>query len=228
MRDERYFNFPIQLLSGYLGKPKDTLDNIIDYAIYKHTLEFEYDNGIESMTKSAAKFFGLSVPDKQWVYEKGKELYRKFPVDGPKVGLSKSILWDYYKNDKTEFQHLCLLGFLGIKSILQNKAYCKMNNKFWLSRMDGKAKSVNDISELSPVIRSYANEYQTRKIKTELRDNWNLVTYSRYTRGFYVSFKMELEELIYEAEKRRKSTREKQSKFEEKIALERVLKRLYG
>ena len=65
-----------------------------------------------------------------------------------------------------------------------------------------------------------------KKIKTELRDNWNLITYSRYTRGFYVSFKLDLEQLVYEAEKRRKSTKEKQAQLAEKLALEKALSRL--
>lgn len=228
MSDERYFNFPIQLLHQYFDNPKRVLNNMLDYALYVQTLEYEYDNGIESLMSSAIKYFGVIVPGKIGAYENGEELYNSIPERCPKVGISKSIFFDYYKNDKSDFQHACLLGFLAVKSILQNKAYCKMDNKFWLSRMDGMAHSVGNISELSPAIKKFANEYQTRKIKTELRDNWNLVTYSRYTRGFYVSFKMTLEELIYEAEKKRKSTLEKQAKFEEKIALERVLKRLYG
>jgi hypothetical protein len=72
----------------------------------------------------------------------------------------------------------------------------------------------------------YTNEYQTKKIKTELQYSWGLVHYARWTHGFYVSFKLSLEELIFEAEKRRKSVKEKQRKREEKETLDRVLSTL--
>ena len=91
--------------------------------------------------------------------------------------------------------------------------------------MDGKSKSC-EFDNLTKEIRKYANEYQTKKIKYELRDGWKLIHYSRYTRGFYVSFKLTLQELVYEAEKRRKSFRQKKQKEVEKEALKRALKRL--
>ena len=136
-----------------------------------------------------------------------------------------SIYWDYRNNEKTEFDKVCLLAFLGIKSIIQNKAYCKIDNRFLLARMDGKAKSV-DFPALSKCIGKYANEYQTKKIKSALRNSWGLCTYGRYTRGFYVSFSMNLDSLVFEAEKRRKSTKEKQHKKLENEAVKKALLKL--
>lgn len=228
MKDERYFNFPVQLLKGYFKTPNVVLSNIVDYAFYAHTMNYNYDNGYESLMTTAEKYFKVTLYDKLSCYKNGEILFNKTPKSCPKVGIKTPILWDYHDNDKTDFEHACLLGFLAIKSIVQDKAYCKIDNKFWLSRMDGRARSVDDISKLSPDIRQYANEYQTKKIKTELRDNWGLITYSRYTRGFYVSFKLDLEQLIYEAEKRRKSTLQKQADFEKREAYKRVMKRLNG
>jgi hypothetical protein len=37
-----------------------------------------------------------------------------------------------------------------------------MGNNYWLARIDGKAKTINDIKDLSKEIRKYANEYQTK------------------------------------------------------------------
>lgn len=226
--DERYFNFPIQLLKGFMIDDTGVLNNICDYAIYENSLKLVLgESEIENM-KDSAKFFNLTLGSEKKSLENGKSLYNNVPQISPKVGLNLSIFWDFAKNDKSEFDRICLLGFLAIKSILQKNTYCKIDNKFWLSRMDGKPKSVNDYSELSNEIREYANEYQTKKIKTALRDNWGLVTYSRYTRGFYISYSLTLEQLIYEAEKRRKTTKENQYKQQEKEALKNVLERLTG
>ena len=91
--------------------------------------------------------------------------------------------------------------------------------------MDGNSKSV-DVSELSDEVKVYANRYQIDKIKKELIFNWYLVYYSRHTRGFYVSFKLDIEELVFEAEKKRKSVKEKQQKQAQNEALKKALERL--
>ncbi len=233
----RYFNFPIILLKGFLINHRDVLNNIIEYAMYVHCksyLEkdgFEWtinvENNIKKLMSLSESFFGVKTNDKMKTFKNGKILFQSIPDKTPMVGLNIDIFLDFYNNEKDEFEKVCLLGFLAIKSIVQNKPYCKIVNKFWLSRMEGNAKSINEISELSIPIRKYANEYQTKKIKNELIDNWGLKHYSRYTRGFYVSFILSLEELVFEAENRRKSNKAKQRKLNEKIAIEKALNRLY-
>lgn len=223
---EKYFNVPVQLFAEFMEDSTKCLDNIFDYSVYNHSIHLA---GTEAERhKAACKFYGVTPGNTSQSIRNGKELIQNTPANSPKVGLKLSLFWDYYKNEKSDFEKLCLLGFLGIKSILQNKAYCKIDNKFWLSRMDGKTKSVLEIGELSEIIRKYSTEYQTVKIKTELRDNWGLTTYSRYTRGFYVSFNLTLEQLVFEAEKRRKSTKEKQFKEAEKEARIKAFDKLYS
>ncbi len=224
-KEPKYFNFPIVLLEGFLVDDKRVLKNIFDYALYAHTLDYEFGDE-EQMMSDAQEYFGVTCGNKNRTYENGENLYNSIPEKTPMVGINKDRWFDYYKNDKPEFDKVSLLGFLAIKSILQNKAYCKIDNKFWLSRMDGKAKSIKDNSELSKELLIYANEYQTKKIKSELIDNWGLVHYSRYTRGFYVSYNLNINDLVFEAEKRRKSTKEKQRKEAEQLALKKALERL--
>lgn len=226
MSDKRYFNSPIQLLDGFMIDTPAVLQNILDYSLYALTLNYQHGDELEKM-KSAKNFLGINGGNDSQSYDNGEILYDSIPENSPKVGLNIDIYFDYRKNDKTEYEKICLLGFLAIKSILQSKPYCKITNKYWLSRMDGNPKSC-EIEELSESIKKYANEYQTKKIKHELRDNWNLITYSRYTRGFYVSFKLPLDKLILEAEKRRKSVRQKQYRNEEKEALEKAFREIYG
>ena len=226
MSDEvKYFNFPIVLLEGFLKNSKEVLNDILNYALYVQTLEYELGSDEEKI-RSAENFFGVECASRLATFSDGRDLYHSIPENTPKVGINKDIWFDYYKNNKDEFQKVCLLGFLAIKSILQNKTYCKVDNKFWLSRMDGKAKSVQDVSKISKELLKYANRHQLTKIKNELIYNWGLEHYSRYTRGFYVSFKLELNQLVFGAEKRRKSTKEKQRKEAEKLAVKEALEKL--
>jgi len=224
MSDERYFNFPVQLLQGLLIDSQKVLNNIMDYCIYENTFELEYGT-LDEKIKDSASFYNIILGSISRTKKNGKELYNNLPENPPKVGMNLSIFWDFYKNDKSDFDKICLLGFLAIKSILQQKPYCKIDNKFWFARMDGKAKSC-EIDGLSDKTKKYFNNYQARKIKSELQDGWGLITYSRYTRGFYVSFKLTLSELVYEAEKRRRKTKEKHRKEEEKKALKEAMDKL--
>lgn len=224
---ELYFNFPVQLLSGFLNDHVHVLHNIVYYGLYAHTLKLKHGDYYEKFNASL-KYYGLTYEDSSKAMEEAEDFYWDFNKHhgskNPMVGINKNIYFRYLNNETSEFSKVCLLGFLAMKSILQRKPYCKMNNLFWLSRMDGRAKKVDSPLNLSSGILKYFNEYQTKKIKNELQDNWNLVHYARYTRGFYVSFKLDKEKLMYEAEMKRKSTKEKQRKFEEKAMLKRVLK----
>ncbi|MFZ4798748.1 MAG: hypothetical protein ACOYMA_14710 [Bacteroidia bacterium] len=224
MKDEKYFNVPVQLFHGFMDDSSKCLNDVFDYAVYQHSLKL---TGTQAERfKAACKWYGVTSGNNSKSITDAKELAENTPENSPKVGLSLSMFWNFYKNEKSEFDKICLLGYLAIKSILQNKPYWKLDNKFWLSRMDGKVKAVSMFDELSGFILKYSSEYQIVKIKTELRNNWGLITYSRYTRGFYVSFELTLDQLVFEAEKRRKSTKDKLYREAEKEALLKAMTRL--
>lgn len=225
MSDEKYFNFPVQLLSGFMINSEKAIGNIKDYAVYENSLKLEHGTDLQKI-KDSASFYNMTLGSEKNTFDNGKQLYNSLPENSPKVGMNLSIWWDFYKNEKTEFDKICLLAFLSIKSLIGAKAYYKATNMYLWSRMDGKINTIVEVSELSVEVRRFANEYHTTKIKTALRNSWGLVHYARYTRGFYVSFKFTLKQLILEAEKRRISTKEKQYKEQEKQALKEVLEQL--
>ena len=232
--EERYFNTPIQLYKGFMIDSIDCLSKVLYYACY------EYKEKNKRTFKDAADFYNVliggdnSKTNLTDAEKKVKSIYESLHNNSPKVGIGLTMFWQYYKEDKTEFEKVCLLAFLALKSIIGNKSYCKVDNGFFLSRMDGKVNSVcndaftvNDFKPLSPEIKKYEkNNYQLRKIKDELVLNWGLKHYSHHTRGFYVSFKMPLDELVFEAEKRRKAVKVKQMNEEKKQAIAKARERL--
>lgn len=225
MSKEKYFNFPIQLLTGFITDTRKTLDNIVSYSVYENSLKLELGTEEDKM-KASAKGFDLSLNNPKKSLDSGKYLYNSISHNSPRTGLSVSMFLDFYQNEQTEFEKVCLLAFLAIKSIIGNKAYCKVTNLYLWARMDGKTTTIETHEDLTPEVMKYANRYQTENIKNELILNWSLIYYSRYTRGFYVSYKLSLEDLIFEAEKKRKSTKEKQQDLLQKEALKRALDRL--
>ena len=226
MGDERYFNFPIQLLEGFMDNKNEVLNHIWCYSLYVISKKYEFGDEAE-MIASAKSFLGVQCGDDNWdIYEKGEQLYDSIPMSSPIVGIKKDIYFDYCLNDKTDFQKLCLLGFLALRSILGDKTYCKVTNNFMWARMDGKVNAVKSKDELTPRLKSFANDYRTRKIKDELYDKWNLKTYAYYTRGFYVSFKLDIDQLVFYVEKGKKITKEKKRKEEFKNARLKALNKL--
>lgn len=223
MSKETYHNFPIHLLKGFLIDSDKCLNDIILYSVFANSLNIQKGSELERV-QITLNSFGLTGNAKE-ICKAGAYIYTNTPPRSAMSGINSKIIYDYRNNFKTDFDKVCLLAFLAIKSIIANKAYCKIDNNFLWSRMDGNSKSV-DVSELSDEVKVYANRYQIDKIKKELIFNWYLVYYSRHTRGFYVSFKLDLEELIFEAEKKRKSVKEKQQKQAQNEALKKALERL--
>tara|TARA_B100000378_G_scaffold24408_1_gene18674 strand:- start:6212 stop:6922 length:711 start_codon:yes stop_codon:yes gene_type:complete len=223
----KYFNFPISLLQGFLDNKNKCLLNILDYAIYTHANNnVEEEEFLEAEILESLEYFSVNTGSIDSLIANGENLYYSNTSCKVITGINTSIFWDYKTNHKSKFEDVVLLAYLSLRSIVQKKAYCKVTNLFLLSRMDGHSSSVTEGQQLSDKIKVFNNEYQIKKIKAELSDNWGLVHYGRYTRGFYVSFTMELEDLIYQVEKKRKSRKLKQQKNERKNALENALKRL--
>jgi len=223
--DKQYFNVPVQLLQDFIPNTNQSLNNIFDYAIYDHAAnKLEYDD-ISVRITAACKHFRVTCNEEK-TCEIGTALHNSIASNSPKVGISTDLFFDYYKNHKTNFEKACFLMFLALKSIIQNKAYCKITNAYLWARMDGKASSLKPFDKLSSEIKFFTSEYQTNKIKKELRNNWQLVYYGRYTRGCYYSFQLNLEQLVYEVEKKRKSNLNKAYRQKELEAINKALNKL--
>ncbi len=199
-------------------------ESIIDYSLFMHAKKLEHGTQIKKI-KEAANFYGYTLGNLRKTINEGENILSKnFKVV---TSINKDTIEDFRMNHKTPFEIIVFISFCALRSIIGKKPYCKLENKFLLSRMAGFEKSVS-IQELPGSIRSYANEYQMRKIKKELINHWGLKHYSRFTRGFYVSFTMPKVELIFHAEKKRKKYLEKEKSNEQKEALKKVMLQLYG
>jgi len=226
MPNVKYFNFPIYLLKDFLLDYKYCLNNILSYALYAHTLKLEEGDDYDKF-RSSAKFYDVQLADPEYSFSHGEELFENQKDGYPKTGINTEIFWDFYKYHKSDYQLICLLAFLGIKSIILNKAYCKITNNYWFARIDGNNKSC-DFNELSPEVRKYTTRHFIRKIKEELINNWGLESYGYNMRGFYISFKLDIYELSYQVERKKNNHLKNQKRKEEaidarKLAIRRII-----
>jgi hypothetical protein len=198
--DERYFNFPISLLDGFMTDSKKVLDDIIDYAIYKYMKDYN------CTIDKAEAFFGVQVGNKNEAIERGKFKYQ-YKNDNRFSGISVPLFFDYFEHNKSDFDKAVLLAFLALKSIVGNKRYYKLTKQqIWYNRMAGK----KDKSKTLPKeVAKYCTRYQIGKIKVELFNSFNVSFYAYHTRGQYISLKLSVEELAQVAESHKQSTKQK-------------------
>lgn len=197
-----FLNVPVQLLGGFLEDTRSSIRNIYYYSIYSRFIQLTKGNEKERY-KWACEWLNFEEIDREENLYKGKILYDRY-TKAPMTGIVRHMFSEFNQLEKTDFEKACFLAYHALKSIVGSKVFQKADNKLLWSRMDGKAKAVRDTSELSEKIRFFAQEYHTLKIKRELQENWGLVYYAQHTRGFYVSFKLDLKSLIKEALKRKK------------------------
>lgn len=210
---ERFFNFPIQMMQGVLEgwKEKDEfLRDILYFHIENHAQKIEdlneYEETEEQRFKRSAEFWGVKMSGNiERSHERGAELLEEFEKSKVFVGISTEIFWNFYQNEKTQFEWECLVAFLALKSILGKKTFCKSNNALLYARMSGN-ESVTDLHSLT------LSRFHRDKIILKLEIEWNLKYYSRYTKGFYFGIDTTLQDLIFFAEDRRESFKAKELK----------------
>lgn len=228
--DVKYFNFPVQLMQGVLKSnqkiKKEFLSNVLHYSIYRHSVLIEdlnqYEETQQERFNRSAQWLHVELGNPKYALSEGMELNKKYKNAKVFTGLNTGVFWDFYKNDKTDYQWEYLFAFLAFKSIIGKKQYVKTNNELLYTRMAGKEK----VKEYQ-VLKGFSfTRYHLDKIKTELQTGWGLKYYSRYTKGFYVGFNIDLETLIYEAEKRKDSMKAALLKEKKKATVNAVLERI--
>lgn len=203
-----FINVPVQLLAGFLDDTRTSIRNIYHYALYAHFVKLNKGSEKERY-RETCEWLNFQEVDREENLHRGKILYERFP-NAPMTGIERNLYSEFNKQEKSDFEKASFLAYHALKSIVANKTFQKADNKFLWARMDGKVKSIKDVSELSERVRFYSQEYQTLKIKRELQQNWGVIYYAQHTRGFYVSFRLDLKALILEAMKRKRQSIEKE------------------
>ncbi len=219
----KYITFPVILLKGGLIDIKEQLNSVLNYSLYatSTTMTGTQDERIEK----ARKELGIKFSDIDYSYRNGEVIFDSLPDRTPKTSITKKMIFDFYKNYKTEFEVVTFLAFAAIRYILKQQAYIKMPNDYLVGRMSGNNKQGEPICE---ELMKYNNRYQLDKIKKELQLNWGLKLYASHIRGSYVSFTMPLEKLIYQAELKRKNYKLKQLQQAKQDAKKAAIDTIYG
>lgn len=135
--DVRYLNFPTCLLKELFIDKEKALANILYYSVYKHSRGLEYGTELEKF-EASANYLRVTFGDIEWGLEKGSKLFNKLEKNSNNLfntSLNTEIYWNFRKNNKTEFDIMCLCAFCSIRSILGSKEYWKTNKSLILNRV---------------------------------------------------------------------------------------------
>ncbi len=138
----------------------------------------------------------------------------------PTPSMPKSALFGFRDGNKSEFELVCFCVCAGLKSMLGSKPFIKTNKEAVMNRSIVLGEENVDI----------AARYSTRrlwdKVVAHLTEHWGLKYYSSYTRGFYVSFKMSIEDLAYKAETMKDKAKIEKMKQQQTEARKKALERI--
>lgn len=213
-----YLNFPIVLIKTAFADKKDCMKIIIDVGIYRHSFDlFGYADA--STMKETATMLGITLPKVAESLRVAENIIHAIDSKAVYVGISKDIIFDYYNNEKTEFQIASFCAFCAVRSIVGKKKLCKTNKSLIHARMFG-FNSIRELpTNLSEMQFKYANRYHIDKAIKELELNWHLKLFADHCRGFYLSFEATHHELAQKCITSKKSYKEVKLKELKKVAL---------
>ena len=98
---------------------KKFFNDVFDVGIYRYSNTLSGSE--EKRYKDALKFFNITQGYIPGAIKNAQSVLSGMPSNYPLTGIDTALLFDYYKNEKSDFDIACLGAFLGIKSILGTK-----------------------------------------------------------------------------------------------------------
>lgn len=201
----KYFNVPIAMLDGFCDRPRQRLCDMLAWATYATVKRIRAKDGNEygyKVIKKAMEEMGYKHNGNEFdYYNVCGEIYSR--TKGATAGITAENFFKMYNATEkaTETEKVYFLASLALRSILGKKTYCKTNYKMMFARMNGRQKAYDTDEELKEQSHPTLTKHYTRRkvmtIRRALSERYGVATYSiQGERGFYISDKMTLEELI--------------------------------
>lgn len=192
----KFFNFPIQLLQGFVENPQKCFENILDYSVYQ--MVYSEDARYEDLDEFKQEW-RIKIPEirANRIYSNGKVLYDSFAhTNSPWTGIHKKTYFQI-RDETDEFKLICFLAFTAFKSLIQKKPWCKVSNKLLLARMAGFSSQGDN--QLIPEKISHWMKLKSdrRKRIFEYMEQYNRLVYLPNARGITFSLSCSFKKLVY-------------------------------
>lgn len=167
--------------------------------------------------------------DMNAAYKNAEEIEKIMGEKEPMVMINRDHAFNFRDNEKSEFELMTFAVYLGLRSILGKKSYCKTTKQMILARAFGFRNHTELMKNKPELYDKYSKRYWIDKLLAEIETgNWNIVTYSNRMRGLYIGYskKISLEELIVKVESKRSKNSAADLKKKKKLIRNKVLQEM--
>jgi hypothetical protein len=158
-----------------------------------HLCELAKENYLVSRSLKMLKIKGTV----QYIIDSAKKIEVVKPSKDPLPMVNCSMLFDFRDNEKSEFQLIQFACYLGIRSTIGKKGFCKTNKQHILARAFGYSsikeipKNFTDSDEikrgyLGNLFKKYSGRYHIDKVLKSLESTWGVFILSKNLRGMLI------------------------------------------
>lgn len=193
-RDDDYNGF-----NGYEFVPDDDIENIYNYC--KEYPEFQEEieefYRLRQVKDMLSLEFDIASICKR--YKEYDKIYNGFKSQ-PLVSIKTGMMFDYYQNDKTDYEKALFAMYAGIRSIIGDKNFAATTGCMIKCRMFG-AKNQNELEivlkdkTIMAAYKKYTTDHYYKKMLKELVARNFLMSEIGYNRRTYVSCKLDMQGL---------------------------------
>jgi hypothetical protein len=236
----RYHTFPVSILSKLFSDTQWTAEAILLYPVMFHAHNILEMGSIDERIKGAAEYYNFQSINTA----RAKVVWTKVNAmkGASQTSISIVMAWDFYKNNEgwSTDDLVRFAAYCAMKSIIGKRNYANVKLSMLLSRMCGADKNLIPENDSTtnfktqderlkyyqqfipiPEIRNVVTRRKIENIKHALRD-FHLVIYANHTRGWSVSNKLDLCDLILKTEISKEKNKRDQRKQDELDAVTKV------
>lgn len=192
--DEDYNGF-----SDYRFIPDTEIESIYEYCEEHKDLKNEIEEFHRLRQVKEVLDLRFDISSIAQTYRKYHTAYDGFH-DQPLVSISQKMIFDFYKNQKTDYEKALFAMYAGIRSIIGNKDFAETTGSMIKCRMFG-AKNQPELGlilkdkKIKAAYDQYTTDYHYKKMLKDLVARGFLMSEIGYNKRTYVSCKLDMKGL---------------------------------
>ncbi len=192
--DEDYNGF-----SDYEFIPDTEIESLYEYCKEHQELKNEIEEFHRLRQVKTVLNIKFDISCVSQTYKKYHSAYNGFH-NQPLVSISQAMMFDFYKNTKTDYEKALFAMYAGIRSIIGNKDFAETTGSMIKCRMFG-AKNKTELEfilsdkKVKSAYKQYTTDYHYKKMLKELVVRGFLQSEIGYNKRTYVSCKLDMKGL---------------------------------
>ena len=185
--------------SSYEFVPDEEIESIYEYCKEHEELKNEIEEFHRLRQVKTVLNITFDISCVAQTYQKYYTAYNGFH-NQPLVSISQRMMFDFYKNTKTDYEKALFAMYAGIRSIIGNKDFAETTGNMIKCRMFG-AKNQAELElilndkKVKSAYKQYTTDYHYKKMLKELVVRGFLMSEIGYNKRTYVSCKMDMKGL---------------------------------